>query len=289
MPVMRNPSTTVRIREAASADWPAVAGLLAELGRPDVRRTAEEAEGRQLYERYLERPDTVALVAEEEGRVVAFLDMEFRMWLNFSSPQAWIPDLVVADGARGKGIGATLLVRAEEIARTRGCWSMALESATWRKRAHAFYVANGWKETGGESLGGLCHLLSPWSPSYGPLCRLHPGGCGLGNRGPRSAASDRPRPPGELGQMGGAKILGQTALLCVDSDAWLAGCAQTSQTRTVFSAMHRSFQSPLGESTGILCCLSASVRMVMVPSEQPSATWLLSVPWLPCAEGVTAQ
>jgi GNAT superfamily N-acetyltransferase len=148
VPVMRNPPTAVRIREAASADWPAVAGLLAELGRPDVRETAEEAKGQQLYERYLGRPDTVALVADDEGRVIGFLDMEFRTWLNFTTPQAWIPDLVVADGARGRGIGSALLARAEEIARSRGCWSMALESATWRERAHAFYVANGWKETG---------------------------------------------------------------------------------------------------------------------------------------------
>jgi GNAT superfamily N-acetyltransferase len=145
---MVSPPAAVRIREAGPSDWPAVSGLLAELGRPDVRETAAETEARQFYERYLARPDAVALVADDGGQVVGFLDMEFRTWLNFTAPQAWIPDLVVAEDARGKGIGTALLSRAEEIARTRGCWSMALESATWRERAHAFYVANGWEETG---------------------------------------------------------------------------------------------------------------------------------------------
>jgi GNAT superfamily N-acetyltransferase len=133
---------------AIAADWPAVATLLAELGRPDVRGTSDEPAAQRLYERYLERPDAVALVAEAEGQLVGFVDVEFRNWLNFTAPQAWIPDLVVADGGRGRGVGTSLLVRAEEIARDRGCWAMALESANWREDAHSFYVSRGWKDTG---------------------------------------------------------------------------------------------------------------------------------------------
>jgi GNAT superfamily N-acetyltransferase len=141
-------TTAVQVREATPQDWPAVASLLAELGRPDVRGTEAEVEARRTFEGYLERSDAVALVAEQDRRVVGFVDIEFRIWLNFASPQAWTPDLVVADGARGQGIGGTLLARAEEIARARGCWSMALESATWREHAHAFYLSHGWEETG---------------------------------------------------------------------------------------------------------------------------------------------
>jgi GNAT superfamily N-acetyltransferase len=140
--------TDVQIRKATPQDWPAVAALLAELGRPDVRGTDAETESRRLYEEYLHRSDAIALVAEENARVVGFLDMEFRRWLNFTSPQAWIPDLVVADSARGRGIGGVLLTKAEQVARGRGCWSMALESATWRERAHAFYRSHGWEESG---------------------------------------------------------------------------------------------------------------------------------------------
>jgi GNAT superfamily N-acetyltransferase len=136
------------IREATPDDWPAVAGLLAELGRPDVRgRNDEEAAG-DVFRSYLRREDAVSLVAEEEGRVVGFLDMEYRVRLNFTSPQAWIPDLVVSEGSRGAGIGRALLRRAEELAEERGCWGMTLESATWRERAHAFYLREGWQDTG---------------------------------------------------------------------------------------------------------------------------------------------
>jgi GNAT superfamily N-acetyltransferase len=131
------------IREARPDDWLAVAALLAELGRPDVLAEADSEAHRQAFEEYLERTDTVALVAEEEGQVVGFVDMDYRQRLNFSTPQAWIPDLIVTERARSSGVGKALLAACEERARTRGCWSLALESANWRERAHAFYEREG--------------------------------------------------------------------------------------------------------------------------------------------------
>jgi GNAT superfamily N-acetyltransferase len=131
------------VREARPGDWPEVAALLAELGRPDVRGTDDEEAGRRVYEDYLERPDAVALVAERDGRVVGFVNIEFRTRLNFTTPQGWIPELIVAAEARSGGVGAALLQRCEETARERGCWSISLESANWRERAHAFYEREG--------------------------------------------------------------------------------------------------------------------------------------------------
>ena len=153
----------MRVRDARPEDWPDVLALLVQLGRPDVRDTPEESAARELYERYLGRSDTHALIAEDEdGRVVGFVDMELRARLNFTTPQAWIPDLIVDEGARSLGAGAALLRRAEEIARAEGCWSMALESANWRERAHAFYEREGWTDAAhsfGKNLSDR-----PWPP-----------------------------------------------------------------------------------------------------------------------------
>jgi len=133
----------IDVRPASLADWPAVAALLAELGRPDVLGGPGEALARELFDRYLRREDTVALVAVADGSVVGFVDLEFRERLNFTTPQAWIPDLIVAEAARGRGAGHALLARCQETARARGCWSLSLESASWRDRAHAFYRREG--------------------------------------------------------------------------------------------------------------------------------------------------
>jgi GNAT superfamily N-acetyltransferase len=152
----------VWIREARPGDWPEVAALLAELGRPDVRGTDDEEPAAEVFERYLERPDAAAFVAERDGRVVGFVDLEFRARLNFLTPQAWLPDLVVAEDARSAGVGAALLERCEETARERGCWSLELESANWRERAHAFYEREGWKDQG-KSFGKLLADIE-WPP-----------------------------------------------------------------------------------------------------------------------------
>jgi GNAT superfamily N-acetyltransferase len=152
----------VLVREATPEDWPVVAALLAELGRPEALGTPDEEELRRVFLDYLERADVVALVAEDEGRVVGFCDLEFRTRLNFAEPQAWIPDLVVAEDARSRGAGGALIRRAEEISRDRGAWGMSLESATWRERAHSFYEREGWTFSGKAFTRPLTDR--PWPP-----------------------------------------------------------------------------------------------------------------------------
>ena len=152
----------VRVRDATADDWPAVAALLAELGRPQALGTEDEAVLREVFLAYLHRPDVRALVAEVGGRVVGFCDLEYRTRLNFDRPQAWIPDLVVAEAERSRGVGRALLGRAEELARERGCWGMSLESATWRADAHRFYVREGWTDSGRAFTRSLTG--EPWPP-----------------------------------------------------------------------------------------------------------------------------
>lgn len=151
----------VRIRDARPEDWPAVAALLEQLGRPSAAGP-DEPTLRRVYVEFLVRPDTDALVAEDGDRVVGFCNLLLVPRLNFSAPQAWVPDLVVAETERSRGIGAALLGRAEELAQERGCWSVFLTSANWRVRSHGFYRREGWDQSGqffSKSLTG-----EPWPP-----------------------------------------------------------------------------------------------------------------------------
>ena len=153
------------VRDATPEDWPAVAALLAELGRPDVLGRPDEEASHQLYLEYLQREDTEALVAvDDSGGAVGFVDMEYRARLNFTTPQAWIPDLIVSEASRSRGAGAALLARCEELARGRDCWSLSLESANWRERAHAFYLREGLQDLAKSFSIGLSEAASNWPP-----------------------------------------------------------------------------------------------------------------------------
>ena len=136
----------MHVRDATADDWERVKELLAELGRPDVRDDPDEPRHRARFEDYLARDDAFALVAEHDGAVVGFVDVEFRRRLNFLQPEAWVPDLVVAEGARGTGAGRALLEEVERRAIERDSWGIALESANWRESSHAFYEHVGWND-----------------------------------------------------------------------------------------------------------------------------------------------
>ncbi len=125
-----------------------MSALLAELGRPDVRGRDDEEDHRGRFEDYLARSDTMGLVAVDDGEVVGFIDLEFRLRLNFAQEEAWVPDLVVAEASRSRGAGSALLAEALKRARERGCFALELESAVWRERAHAFYVREGMTHSG---------------------------------------------------------------------------------------------------------------------------------------------
>jgi GNAT superfamily N-acetyltransferase len=111
------------IREAVADDWPGVAAVLAELGRPDARGEPEEQRHQAIFVSYLERDDVDAFVAEENNDILGFVNVEYRARLKMDPPQGWIAELVVSERRRRAGIGKQLLARAEEAARERGCWA----------------------------------------------------------------------------------------------------------------------------------------------------------------------
>ena len=149
------------VRFARPGDWPAVAGLLVELGRGVAKGTADDATHTIQFAGHLRRLEVVTLVAELGNDVVGVLDMEYHQRLGDHRPQARVHDLVVAEAVRGRGIGELLLSRAEKLARKRGCFRMALVTAAWRDRTHSFYRARGWSDYGVWFLKQLTDEIQP--------------------------------------------------------------------------------------------------------------------------------
>ena len=150
------------VREARPEDFEAVTALLEELGRPKGLGTPDEGALRERFAAWLEAPDRFIFVADEGGVVVGMVDMALIPRPNFMQPHAWVPDLVVTDAARSRGVGAALLSRAEEVARELGAFSLGLESAYWRTRAHEFYVRQGMTDAARHFLKVFADV--PWPP-----------------------------------------------------------------------------------------------------------------------------
>jgi GNAT superfamily N-acetyltransferase len=137
------------IRPATVEDWPAVAGLLVELGRDVSSSAAANPSYVIRFGGHLARRETRTLVAQAaDGTVLGFLDLEFRQRLGHPRPQAWVNDFVVTEPARGQGVGGALMAHAEDLARRRGCFRMSLETSAWRLETHRFYERKGWTDKG---------------------------------------------------------------------------------------------------------------------------------------------
>lgn len=154
--------SAVQVRLARPDDWPAVAGLLVELGRGVAEGTAGDPTHRIAFAGHIRQIEHVTLVATDDaGSVIGVVDTEYHQRLGDHRPQARVNDLVVTDGARGTGVGRTLLRRAEELARKRGCFRMALVTAGWRTDSITFYEREGWANFGDWFVKPLADDVSP--------------------------------------------------------------------------------------------------------------------------------
>jgi GNAT superfamily N-acetyltransferase len=149
------------IRPARPEDWPAVASLLVQLGRGVTEASGRDATHRMQFAGHIRRLEVVTIVADRDGRIVGVLDMEYHQRLGDHRPQARLNDLVVADHVRRSGVGRALLAAAEELARKRGCFRMALVTAGWRDDAQAFYGREGWTAYGRWFVKALADDVAP--------------------------------------------------------------------------------------------------------------------------------
>jgi GNAT superfamily N-acetyltransferase len=136
------------IRIAQPDDFGPVARLLERLGRPTVT-PRNRAAVKEVFNAQLTDPSSSHLVAVTgRDRVIGFCSLHFRTRLNHDEPQAWIGDVIVDEGERGRGVARALLGEAERRARERGCSDVVLESSYNRKEDHLLYVGAGMTDAG---------------------------------------------------------------------------------------------------------------------------------------------
>ena len=131
------------VRPAEARDADAVLALMEGLTRPAVAE--DPAPQREVFLRHLEQEDAKVFVAELDGQVAGAVSLWFQPRLNWTTPQAWIPDLYVEPAFRRRGAARALLDACVEEARSRGCHRLVLESGHHRAEAHRLYEQYGFE------------------------------------------------------------------------------------------------------------------------------------------------
>ncbi|MFN2566372.1 MAG: N-acetyltransferase family protein [Gemmatimonadaceae bacterium] len=146
---MAHEAADVTIRAASSADAPALASLLGELGYPAEAESVQRRMLRLLGAGDASPTDSVFVAsAGAEAAVVGLLSVHRFVALHDDADVGLITALVVAERARGLGVGRRLVDRAVDTARGWGCTRLLVTTHVRRADAHAFYEHIGFEFTG---------------------------------------------------------------------------------------------------------------------------------------------
>ena len=149
--VVADPPVGVTMRAAAGSDGERVTGLLAEFGAPRTPAPERMDAVLRTYDEHMRRTEAGearTTVAELDGALVGVCSLEFRNPFWAAETHAWLPDLIVTEPARGRGIGRALLADAVAGAAAHGVAQLSLESGRTRTVAHGLYRSNGFAERG---------------------------------------------------------------------------------------------------------------------------------------------
>lgn len=129
------------VRPAEPRDGDAVLALMEGLTRPAV--ADDPGPQRDIFLAHLEHDDARIFVAEIDGEIAGAACLWIQPRLNWTTPQAWIPDLYVDPAFRRRGAARALLDACVDEARARGCHVLVLESGHQRAEAHQLYESYG--------------------------------------------------------------------------------------------------------------------------------------------------
>ena len=145
----------VIIRPLAVSDGDAVTELITEFG---PARTPAPERMEAVQRAFADHAGRVAAgtaastVAELDGEPVGVCTLEWQQPFWTGETHAWLPDLVVAEHARRRGIGRALVVDAVARAHAADVTQISLESGRQRTAAHSLYRSMGFEETGRTDL-----------------------------------------------------------------------------------------------------------------------------------------
>lgn len=135
---------TITTRVATRDDLPALLWLYAELHPGDPRLTGEVAH--EAWRQISTQAGRTILVAEDGTGVVGTVDCTVLPNLTRGArPFMLVENVVVAEVARRRGVGAALFDAVLTLAEDRGCYKVQLLSRATRDAAHEFYQAQGFE------------------------------------------------------------------------------------------------------------------------------------------------
>ena len=136
------------IRESNYDDIPSLLELLYELGRPKLHQDGDSEKFEKLLKNYIQENDKKILVAQiNNSEIIGMISMVFLPRLNQNTLELYIPELIISQNYRSKGIGKKLINFSINLGKEKKCHRMRLESGNQRVESHKFYKHLGFENS----------------------------------------------------------------------------------------------------------------------------------------------
>ena len=138
----------ITIRESIPDDIPLILELLYELGRQKPQKDSELEKFEKLLKNYMQEDDKKILVAQDnDSKIIGMISMVFLSRLNQNTLEMYVPELIVSQNYRSKGIGKKLIDSSIEFGKEKKCHRIRLESGNQRIESHKFYKHLGFENS----------------------------------------------------------------------------------------------------------------------------------------------
>jgi len=132
----------MQIRELRLEELPQVLSLIDEFDRTPASRPNPDALARTFA--HLEEAGGCVLGAVLEGRIIGTCTLNICPNLSWSCrPYGIIENVIVSAGHRKQGIGKRLLKKAEQLAKAKDCYKLALMTGSRQIETLSFYQSCG--------------------------------------------------------------------------------------------------------------------------------------------------
>ena len=141
----------VRIRPLEASDGESVTSLIAEFGTKRTPAPERMDAVLRVFAHHAERVqagEAASTVAEIGGTLVGACTLEWQRPFWTGETHAWLPDLVVTERYRRRGIGRALVADALARAKAARASQLSLETGRTREAAHSLYRSMGFAEAG---------------------------------------------------------------------------------------------------------------------------------------------
>jgi ribosomal protein S18 acetylase RimI-like enzyme len=137
----------VKLIQAKMTEAKSIIELQAQLDRPLPKNKHQIRKFQQLVKDYIRLKDSRGIIlATSNSKVIGMVSYILIDRLNQPLSELWIPELVVTNEYRNRGIGKRLVQKCESIARRNKCYRIRLESRNDRIDSHDFYKKIGFSQ-----------------------------------------------------------------------------------------------------------------------------------------------